>query len=120
MKYRVINAAGLLSSDFLHVFVEQYSVNTFSYSFNPPNATNLTLATQLATDLLTNSSLATSLAAIHLPAFGVAPESIRSVGVNSTSVHAAGPSVNMTTNYTISIEITVVLVREKYEERSGM
>ena len=111
MKYSVKNTAGIKTTNFLHVFVEQYSINALSYSFSPSNATNLTQVTQLAADLLSNTSLATNLVSTHLPAFGVAAASIRSIDVNSTSVNTTGSFANMTASYTISIEITVVLVR---------
>ena len=45
----------------LFVFVEQYSINIFSYSFSPKR--------QLASDLLANSSMVTGLAVQQLPAF---------------------------------------------------
>jgi hypothetical protein len=110
LKYSVKNSAGLSASDFLFIFVEQYSVNVFSYSFSPPNATDLNLVSQLASNLLVSSSMATSLAVQQLPAFGVDSSSIRSVEVNSTSIQA-GPMVNGQTSYAVNIQLTVVLVR---------
>ena len=110
LKYSVKNSAGLSASDFLFIYVEQYSVNVFSYSFSPPNATDLNLVSQLASNLLVSSSMATSLAVQQLPAFGVESSSIRSVEANSTSIQA-GPMVNGQTSYAVNIQLTVVLVR---------
>ena len=120
LKFSVKNSAGLSASDFLLIFVERYSINIFTYSFSPPNATDFTRVTQLSSDLLINSSMVTSLAVQQLPAFGVDSASIRSVEAANTSVHA-GAIVNGQISYTVNIQLAVVLVSKSAlgEQRRG-
>ena len=111
LKYSVTNSAGLKSSAFLDISVEQYSVNTFSYTFSPArNKTKQTAVQAFALSILNNATLAATLAAKQLPAFGVNASSIRSVFVNSSTVQA-GPTLNGTATYVVSIQLTVILVR---------
>ena len=110
LRYTVYNAAGLQSSAYLHLLVEQLSLNRFSYAFTPSNSSDLAAVTQLAGELRVNASLASVLAAQQLPAFGVDASSIRSVTVDSVSV-IPGPDNNGTATYLISIDLTAVLVR---------
>ena len=110
LRYSVYNAAGLRSLAYLHLLVEQLSLNRFSYAFTPSNSSDLADVTQRVGELRANASLAAALAAQQLPAFGVDASSIRSVTVDSVSV-IPGPDNNGTATYLISIDLTAVLVR---------
>ena len=111
LKYSVTNSAGLKSSAFLELSIEQYSVNTFSYIFSPAhNKSNQTAVQGFALSILHNVTLAATLAAKQLPAFGVNASSIRSVFVNSSTAQV-GPTVNGTATYVVAIQLTVILVR---------
>ena len=116
IRYSVTNSLGLTSSAFLTLFIEELNVVTLDYSFVLSNRSDdLTYVSSYASQLKeSNSSLASCLAAHHLPSFGIALASLRSLSVNQTSVGSLTDVGNSTAGYPISIKLTAVTVSRSY------
>ena len=112
IRYSVTNSLGITSSVFLTVFVEELNVVTLDYSFVLSNQSdNLTYVTSYASQLKEpNSTVASTLANRDLPAFGIAFESLRSLGINQTTVGSLTDVGNGIMGYPISIKLTVITV----------
>ncbi|KAG1675982.1 hypothetical protein FOA52_014226 [Chlamydomonas sp. UWO 241] len=89
----------------LSVVVEQLAATKFAYTFESPDGSSLSAATDFATQLSSNATLLLATAIEHMPLFGVGASSVRGVVMNSSSIVArvAGAS----TVYDISVVLTV-------------
>ncbi|KAG1660944.1 hypothetical protein FOA52_005525, partial [Chlamydomonas sp. UWO 241] len=94
---------GASQSAQLSVVVEQLAATEFAYTFEPPDGSSLSAATNFATQLSSNATLLLATVMEHMPLFGIDALTVRGAVLNSSAVVARVTG----TAYDISVVLTV-------------